>query len=405
MATALEVTEVPPYVSAEEEDTNDSVQVECKRAKKKQHKWMKEMVFNNAGEAKQAVINEGVWSEYYTNTTADGKKRLLGATKLNVGENSVMPVFICCLKKCTRIPYDVKVIIKEFYELKFKPKAILKALYERGIVTPSISQLNNFFGTLKTKRFGSTSINLDKIEQWCMESSRSILVSDDEGFVVSYDEGFVVSYEIVNDGDDDGRVNDDDDDDDDGNKFRTTDLDRQFHSVGIAVCSDEKTKDFTFVFRALQHGVKKLNLQEINPDVLIANGSGAILNGFQAIFGEKPIVMCWAHMRRNAVKKIESMDENTFRERLPLSRFKVLTFEIVEKWPKSYERGLKQFHDKQTMTLDIRTDSCQWVKLNKSIASTKLENEIEFCVPAEKELSISKNEIDVMKKIKWYSFD
>ncbi|CAF1157053.1 unnamed protein product [Adineta steineri] len=46
-------------------------------------------------------------------------------------------------------------------------------------------------------------------------------------------------------------------------------------------------------------------------------------------------------------------DENTFRERLSLSRSKILTFEMVQKWSKSYERGLKQFHDEQTMTLDI----------------------------------------------------
>ncbi|CAF4035093.1 unnamed protein product, partial [Adineta steineri] len=181
-------------------------------------------------------------------------------------------------------------------------------------------------------------------------------------------------------------------------------------------------------------GVMKLNLQETTPNILIADGSGAIRNGFEAIFGEKPIVMCWAHMRRAVVKKIESMvnkmekqdlvedidalqlaqseqiftkasnffirkwnrkeptfieyfqkewltshrgwyegiqqltpstnnglesnnrvikDENIFRERLPLSRFKILTFEMVQKWSKSYERGLKQFHDEQTVTLDI----------------------------------------------------
>ncbi|CAF1163765.1 unnamed protein product, partial [Didymodactylos carnosus] len=181
-------------------------------------------------------------------------------------------------------------------------------------------------------------------------------------------------------------------------------------------------------------GVKKLDLQEIDPDVLITDGSDTIHNGFQATFGEKPTVMCWAHMRWKVVKKIESMvekmgqvdliediealqlaqsvrmftkasnlfikkwnkkepkfieyfhnqwlnshdgwyedikhltpstnnglesnnrvikDENTFCERLPLSRFKILTLEIVEKWSKSYERGLKQFHDKQTVTLDI----------------------------------------------------
>jgi hypothetical protein len=52
----------------------------------------------------------------------------------------------------------------------------------------------------------------------------------------------------------------------------------------------------------------------------------------------------------NVIKK-----ENTLRERLPLSRFKVLAFEIVEKWSKSYERGLKQYSNKQTIPLELWT--------------------------------------------------
>ncbi len=73
----MEVIEVPPYVSDEEEDMNASVQVERKKqAKKKKHTWMKEMVFKNADEAEQAVINEGQWSEYYTNTTAYREKKI-----------------------------------------------------------------------------------------------------------------------------------------------------------------------------------------------------------------------------------------------------------------------------------------------------------------------------------------
>ncbi len=73
----MEIIEVPPYVSDEEEDMNASVQVERKKqAKKKQYAWMKEMVFENADEAEQAVINEGQWSEYYTNTTAYGEKKV-----------------------------------------------------------------------------------------------------------------------------------------------------------------------------------------------------------------------------------------------------------------------------------------------------------------------------------------
>lgn len=235
MATAMEVIEVPPYVSDEEEDMNASVQVERKKqAKKKKHTWMKEMVFKNGDEAEQAVINEGKWSEYYTNTTAYGKKKVYRCNQVKRrGKQCDAGIYLLfnsnneevilfrdtsehthdlIQQKCTRIPNDAKVVIKEFYELKLKPKAIIEALFDRGIVAPSIGQLNNYLRTLKTKRFGSTAISLGEIEQWCMESSRSIPESDDVGFVVS--------YEIIYDSDNDDNVDDDDDNDDDGNKFR-----------------------------------------------------------------------------------------------------------------------------------------------------------------------------------------
>jgi hypothetical protein len=34
------------------------------------------------------------------------------------------------------------------------------------------------------------------------------------------------------------------------------------------------------------------------------------------VFGEKPMVVCWAHMRRNVVKKIESMVDKSEQEDL-----------------------------------------------------------------------------------------
>jgi hypothetical protein len=254
----------------------------------------------------------------------------------------------------------------------------------------------------------------------------------------------------------------------------------------MAVCSNEKTRDFIFVFRGLQKGVQKLGLEEMNPDVLIADGADSIRNAFKHVFGEKPMIMCWAHMRRKIVKKVESImdkliqedllndvdalqlaqskriftkasnlfikkwtkaqpdfveyfrrewltshdawyegvqhftpstnnaleatnrvikDENTFRERLPLSRFKELVFEIVEKWSKSYQRGLKQYNDKQTISLDLWTNGYQWVKSEKSILSTESNNSVQYYIPAGDETRITNAEIDVMKKMKWYSFD
>ncbi|CAF4159000.1 unnamed protein product [Rotaria magnacalcarata] len=102
----------------------------------------------------------------------------------------------------------------------------------------------------------------------------------------------------------------------------------------------------------------------------------------------------------NIIKK-----ENTLRERLLLSRFKVLAFEIVEKWSKCYERGLKKCNYKQTISLELWTTGYQWVKSNKSIFSTECDNLVQYDIPAGDETKITNVGIDVVKKMKWYTFD
>ena len=86
--------------------------------------------------------------------------------------------------------------------------------------------------------------------------------------------------------------------------------------IAAYVCSNEKTRDFIFVVRGLQKGVQKLGLEEINPDVLIADGADSIRNAFKHAFREKPMIMCWAHMRRKIVKKVESIVDKLVQEDL-----------------------------------------------------------------------------------------
>jgi hypothetical protein len=59
-----------------------------------------------------------------------------------------------------------------------------------------------------------------------------------------------------------------------------------------------------------------------------------------------------------------------------------------------------------SITRFIWTNGYQWAKSNKSIISIKLDSElIQYYIPAGDETHISNNEIDVIKKLKWYSFD
>jgi hypothetical protein len=77
----------------------------------------------------------------------------------------------------------------------------------------------------------------------------------------------------------------------------TTDRNRQFHCFGIAVCANERTEDFEFLFSSLKKGVNKTLDEDISPQILICDASESIHNGFKKTFGESStVIMCWAHM-------------------------------------------------------------------------------------------------------------
>jgi hypothetical protein len=233
MATALEIVEVPTYVSDDEMDTSETVDNGNKNCvKKRQRNLVEKMVFNNTEEAEEAVIKEKQWSYHYTNTTAAGKKKFFRCNKVKArGKQCDAGIYLLLnstndkvvlfrttsdhthdsiQEKPSRIPNEIKEVIQELFELKLKPKAIIEVLHERGITLPSIRQLNNFLRTIKSRKLGPTSSSLGEIEQWCLVSSQSIPESDDTAFVAS--------YQIIYDDDDD--ENDDVDDADvDENQF------------------------------------------------------------------------------------------------------------------------------------------------------------------------------------------
>ncbi|CAF3380895.1 unnamed protein product [Rotaria sp. Silwood2] len=174
-------------------------------------------------------------------------------------------------------------------------------------------------------------IRLGEMEEWRLKNEK-IPDSDDEAFVCSHE----IQYEDV---------------EDIGNKFRfflttkrllsianksnkihadatykliwqgfpvlivgTSDLDRKFHSIGLSVCTEEKQKDFEFIFKAIRDGSFKLdNSSTYKPDVLIADGSDAIRNAFNCIFESNKMVMCWAHVRIYLDKKLCLINDNNER--------------------------------------------------------------------------------------------
>ena len=134
-----------------------------------------------------------------------------------------------------------------------------------------------------------------------------------------------------------------------------TDLDRHCHLFGMAVCSNEARQDFRF------EDMQKLNLAEINPDFLIANSADAIRNSLQDVFGEKTMVMCWAHMPRKVVKKIESMVKKSEQEdlvndieSLQLPQYERIFIKasnlFVKKWSKKEPNFIEYFQNEWLTT-------------------------------------------------------
>ena len=181
-------------------------------------------------------------------------------------------------------------------------------------------------------------INLGELEEWCLKNEK-IPDNDDEAFVCSHD----IQYEDEIDDDEDVEAN--------GSKFRffvttkklllianksskmhadatyklnwqgfpvlivgTTDLDRKFHPISLSVCTEEKQKDFEFIFKTIRDVLFKLDdSNAYNPNVLIADGSDAIRNAFTRIFAPNKMVMCWAHMRGDVDKKLFLINDNNER--------------------------------------------------------------------------------------------
>ena len=181
---------------------------------------------------------------------------------------------------------------------------------------------------VETSKYGPATISLGELEQWCLDHS-CVPNEDEEPFIVDYkfiyENGdgeeafhsrqfrFLVSSKTLLKNASHSRIACAD-----GTyklvwqgypvlMIGTTDRDRHFHSFGLAVCSNEEIADFKFMFDSVQSGVIKINYSAMKAEVLISDAADAIRNGFSQSFNCDQMIMCWAHMRRAVVKKIEAM--------------------------------------------------------------------------------------------------
>ncbi len=101
-------------------------------------------------------------------------------------------------------------------------------------------------------------------------------------------------------------------------------------------------------------------------------------------------------------------DEDTIRERLPLSRFTVVVFEIVNKWSKERNPARvnsKTFEHQSLIKLSHWTDGYNWVKLNKEVVSILNGNTTIYYLPAGEETTITEKAIKRYETCRFNLFD
>ncbi|CAF3969984.1 unnamed protein product [Rotaria sordida] len=327
---------VAHYISDSQNDIDMEIQPSgnsetVKRKKQNRRKWVPLCTYNDKDDVINKIKNDGIWSKSHTNITSEEKRIYYRCNQVKWhGKQCAASIHLLyhseieCVtmyktedhhlhqeSRSIGINQQSKEIICELFKMKIKPKRMLELLEEKGSPVPKKQQLSNYLTSLREK---------------CYDD-------DDKPWVLKYQ----IEYE--------DEINNDDDDD--KNKFRffvttkrlfnasisnnihidatykliwqgfpcfiigTTDMIKQFHPYGFAVCSNEKEKDFEFIFSCIRDGLRNLNLQMNERElVFIADGAEAISNAFPKVFEtDRNIVMRWFHMRKRVEKKLNLVDD------------------------------------------------------------------------------------------------
>jgi len=140
------------------------------------------------------------------------------------------------------------------------PQLIINALRLDSIQPPKKSKINSFLTNWKAKSLGRTTMNLDELLGWCEENDSAI----------DLDEPYVIAYQINTENKPSFRMCISTERLIRQMRFAThlcadgtyklthnnypliipgsTDLAKQFHPFGLALCMNEEKSDFAFVF-------------------------------------------------------------------------------------------------------------------------------------------------------------
>ncbi|OAF64323.1 hypothetical protein A3Q56_07956, partial [Intoshia linei] len=239
--------------------------------------------FNNDHELLTFFKNNESWSISYTNKTTLGEKIYYRCTKGGKSRKSdecksriYMIHYLTSFEVgyyINNVPHDhlgishginveIKSAIKDIYnEGHTKLKEIGHILRAKNNAVPKSRKISNYLNQLKLDKYGPCNININDVIIYC-ESRKSVPSNFDTVYMINYVVNATYKliwqgYPVLVSG--------------------TSDMNRRFHPVGLAVTTKEKTKDYEFLFKSIKLGMLQLDIaKEFN--ILVADASYAVTN-------------------------------------------------------------------------------------------------------------------------------
>lgn len=300
--------------------------------------------FDSKGDAEKFLQVEKIWSKTKRQPSEEGMKQFLRCNRVKWrGKQCSIRAYLLFESSSTKVHFfrshadhncdqiggaslarvqlteQVKNIIEDMTDMKKKPIAIIDQLTLQKLPTPKRYQISNHIAKYKKFKYGPAKLSLMELRQHLVKFTE---VSDDanDPYVIqdisTEDETFRffftsrallenargaktlsadATYKLLWQGFPVLLVG-------------TTDMDRKFLIMGVAVCMNEKEADFAFLFESLSKCVSQLLGDTLAPSSLVCDASKAIQNAFLSVFGKEgtTIIMCWFHVHKNVTKKLST---------------------------------------------------------------------------------------------------
>lgn len=330
---------VPELSDSSVETPDTSVTLAQKRKRKRVNFTISE-TFGCKDDAEKFVQDEKCWAFRKRYNTEEGEKKIYRCNKVKArGQQCDANVYLLFDSVSSRVflfrsdlnhncdeidsksgptlTPEVKQLIELLCDQKKTPLAIMDQIVLKKLPLPKLYQINNHLAKYKKDKFGPPAIKISDLRR-LLDAYIEIPEATDAPYVV---------YNL---------------DDTDGFKFfitskaliakargaislsadatykllwqgfpvllvGTTDLNRKFHIIGVAVCQYEREADFRFMFQSVKHCAKLLLQEIVAPTTIVCDAANAISNAFEAEFGEDAevtIIMCWTHMLKSTKKAV-----------------------------------------------------------------------------------------------------